>query len=65
MSSNQQKKQPDYLVRSFQMAITIGLGVYGGYRIDKLTGIKFPIFTVILSLLSVALAIYILVRDSK
>ena len=46
-----------------QMAVIISLGTYGGIQLDSLTGIKFPIFTIVLSLLSVALAIYISVKD--
>jgi hypothetical protein len=46
-----------------QMAVIIGLGAYGGIKLDELIGIKFPVFTILLSLLSVALAIYISIKD--
>jgi len=46
-----------------QMVIIIGLGTYGGIKLDELLKIKFPIFTIICSLLSVALAIYIVIKD--
>lgn len=45
------------------MAVIIGLGTYGGVKVDGLIGIKFPIFTILFSLLSVALAIYISIKD--
>lgn len=48
---------------AFQMLAIIAIGVFGGYKIDQWINIKFPIFTVILSMVSVALAIYIVVRD--
>jgi hypothetical protein len=65
MSLNQPKKQPDYLSRSIQMAVIMGGFAYGGFQADKGLGLKFPVFTLILSLIGVALGIYIFVRDSK
>lgn len=65
MPTNQPKKQPDYLSRSIQMAIVMGGLAYGGFQLDKAIGIKFPIFTLLLSLIGVALGIYIFVRDTK
>ncbi|MBN2520274.1 MAG: AtpZ/AtpI family protein [Bacteroidales bacterium] len=44
------------------MAIIV-LGVFGGIKLDNLLNLKFPIFTVLLSLLSVILAIYIAIKD--
>ena len=46
-----------------QMVIIILIGVFGGMKIDEYFNIKFPVFTVILSFLSVVLAIYSVVRD--
>lgn len=46
-----------------QMLVIIGLGVFGGYYLDKYFGLKIPIFTLVLSLLSVAAAIYLSVKD--
>jgi F0F1-type ATP synthase assembly protein I len=67
--SSPQKKRPDaayvnYLTTSFKMGVTIGAGVFGGIQLDKLIGWKFPLCTILLSLLSVAMAIYVLVRDT-
>lgn len=68
--SSAPKKQPNaaysnYLTTSFKMAIAIGLGVFGGLKLDGLIGWKFPLFTILLSLAGVALSIYILVRDTS
>lgn len=46
-----------------QMALIIGGGCYGGYKLDEHSGNKTPIFTIILSLVSIALAMYIVLKD--
>lgn len=46
-----------------QMAAIIVGGVLGGIELDKYLKIKFPIFTLVLTLLSVFLAIYYFIRD--
>jgi len=48
---------------SMQMIIIILLGVFGGRELDKLTQFKFPVFTVVLSISSVFLAMYIIIKD--
>jgi len=45
------------------MMVIIAGGTYGGFRLDKYLDWKFPVFTVILSLLSVVLAIWYAVKD--
>jgi len=45
------------------MLVIIGLGVFGGLKLDKYLNIKIPVFTIIFSLLSVSLAIYISIKD--
>jgi ATP synthase protein I len=47
----------------FQMAIIILAGTFGGIKLDKLIHIKFPVFTVILSLGSVILALYVVLKE--
>jgi hypothetical protein len=48
----------------FQMAATIGLGVFGGIKLDEWLGLKkFPVFTIVLSLASVFIAIYLVIKD--
>jgi hypothetical protein len=44
------------------MAIIVA-GTYGGFRLDKFMGWKIPVFTLVLSLLSVGGAIWYAVRD--
>ncbi|MBN2892349.1 MAG: AtpZ/AtpI family protein [Bacteroidales bacterium] len=63
-------KKPDelrkigkYLNMPFQMLAIIGLGVFGGIKLDKLLNLNFPVFTIILAILSVVLAIYVVVKD--
>lgn len=72
MPTNQQspskKKQPDYSYMRYasmgtQMLVIIGLGVFGGYYLDKYLEFKIPVFTLSLSLLSVAAAIYLSIKD--
>ena len=61
------KKRPnDYLKYSgmgIQMAVIIAAGVLGGIQLDKWLHLKFPIFTLVLALLSVFLAIYYFIKD--
>ena len=52
-----------YSTMGFQMAITIAAGVYGGMKLDQYTQwVKFPVFTVSLSLLSIFAAMYFAIR---
>lgn len=48
---------------AFQMAAIIFLGTLGGYKLNSFFNFELPILTVILSLLSVILAIYLSVKD--
>ena len=49
---------------AFQMLAIIGLGVFGGIKLDQYFGMKkVPVFTLVLTLLSVAIAIYFVVKD--
>jgi hypothetical protein len=50
---------------AFQMVIIIGLGSYGGYSIDKALEFKIPVFTILLILISTALALYTVFRSLK
>ena len=52
-----------YSSMGFQMVVIIGGGVWGGYLLDQWVGWKFPIFIVLGSILSMALAIYVVVKD--
>ena len=47
----------------FQMLAIILIGVFGGVKLDQWLKLEAPVFTVILSILSVILAIYYAVKD--
>jgi F0F1-type ATP synthase assembly protein I len=46
-----------------QMAITIFLGVWGGMKLDEKFPQQKPLFTLVLSLLGVVVAIYMVIKD--
>jgi F0F1-type ATP synthase assembly protein I len=46
-----------------QMVVIILITVWGGIKLDKLFLLETPVFTVILSLLGVAAAIYTAIKD--
>ena len=72
--NNQPKLKPDrknrpplesyarYSSLAFQMFAIIGLGIFGGVKLDNWLNIGFPVFTVLLSIISVAAAIYSAVK---
>ena len=72
MVKNHNKKLPKkplsnsyakYSMMGFQMAATIGLGVWGGISLDNYLQLKFPVFKIALSLIGVFVGIYIAVKD--
>jgi len=62
------KKLPEAIVKysgiSVKMAIAILGGVYGGKYIDEKLALETPVFTLILSLLGLTLAIVIIIKDT-
>ena len=48
---------------AFQMVFIILAGTFGGYYLDKWLQWGFPVFTVVLSILSVFCAIYFVIVD--
>jgi ATP synthase protein I len=62
-SANPLNNYARYSSIAIQMLVVIGGGVFGGYMLDKYLDWRFPVFTVILSFLSVLFAIYLAVRD--
>ena len=48
---------------AFQMAAVIFLGTWGGYKLDAVFKFENHILTLILSLLSVIMAIYVAIKD--
>ena len=66
-SLKKEKKSLDNYARyssiAFQMLAIILIGVFGGIKLDKWLKLDVPVFTIILSILSVILAIYYVTRD--
>jgi F0F1-type ATP synthase assembly protein I len=52
-----------YSSLAFQMVVIILIGVIGGMKLDHWLKPKFPVFTVVLSFLSVMLALYYSLKD--
>ncbi|MES2763812.1 MAG: AtpZ/AtpI family protein [Bacteroidota bacterium] len=52
-----------YSALGIQMALIIGGGCYGGSKLDEHYKNATPIFTIILSLVSIGLAMYIVLKD--
>lgn len=48
---------------AFQMAAIIGLGAWGGKKLDHRYQTQKPYFTVLLSLAAIAAALYMVIRD--
>jgi len=48
---------------AFEMFAIIGLGIFGGVKLDQWIETGFPLFTVLLAIISVAAAIYTAVKD--
>ena len=64
-----QQKQPRpkafyrFTGMAIKMAVIITGGTLGGVELDKRTDLEFPVFTLVLSLLSVSVAMYLVIRD--
>jgi F0F1-type ATP synthase assembly protein I len=52
-----------YSGMAFQMIGIILVTTWGGIQLDKMTGFKTPVFTIILSLFGVFAGIYVAVKD--
>jgi hypothetical protein len=52
-----------YSSLAFQMLAIILLGVFGGIKLDEWLELKFPVFTVVLSLLATGAAMYYGIKD--
>jgi len=70
MTKPQQTNKPEgfasyakYSALAIQAGIIIFAGTLGGFKLDSFLNIKFPVFTITLSLLSVFAAIWLLVRE--
>lgn len=65
--SSKKKSQLDTYAKysgiAFQMIAVIGLGSYGGVKLDELYPDLYPMFTLICSLSSVAIAMYLVIKQ--
>lgn len=61
------QKQPNtylkYTNMAIQMAAIIGIGSWGGYKLDAYFANKTPVFTIVLSLVAIFAAMYITLKD--
>lgn len=59
---NSNKDTYRYIGLATQMMITLGLGVYAGYKLDEKTGWKIPIFIIILPLIALGISLWQLIK---
>lgn len=52
-----------YSTMAIQMGVIIGGGSYGGYKLDEYFKNETPVFTIILSLVSIGIAMYLILKD--
>ena len=52
-----------YSTIAFKMIAICVLGTFGGLKLDDYFELSIPIFTLVLALASVALAMYVVIRD--
>ena len=61
------KEQPNKILRfsgvAFQMGVVIAFGTWGGNKLDMNYPHKYPIFTIICSLSSVGIALYMVIKE--
>lgn len=61
--SNRIKNYARYSGIAFQMIVVIGLGSYAGVKLDDAFPNEYSLFTIIFSLISVAIALYYVIRQ--
>lgn len=64
-NNNQFKSYLRFTTIVWEMLVIIGAGTWGGLELDKRREDEFPLFTVILSLASVFIAIYLVIKQVK
>lgn len=62
-SKNRLNDYAKYSSLAIQMMVIIIAGTLGGLKLDQYLSLKFPIFTLILSLVSVFGALYVALKD--
>lgn len=68
MNPNRKQKQRynsalKYSGMAVQMAVIITLGVFLGWKLDQMLHFSVPVLTLVLSLFSIAAAIYLSIKD--
>lgn len=67
MKNQSPQKQPNNFLKysnmAFQMAGIIGVGSWAGYKLDQYFATKTPVYTIILSLVSIFVALYLTLKD--
>ena len=67
MKNQSPQKPPNNFLKysnlGIQMAVTIGVGCWGGYKLDQIYNNKTPVFTIVLSLISIFAALYLVLKD--
>lgn len=48
----------------FQMLVTIGLGVFAGVKLDEYYPNQYSVFTIILSLVAIAISLYSVIKQA-
>jgi F0F1-type ATP synthase assembly protein I len=60
-------QQPNPFIKysnlAFQLAVPIGLGAWGGKKLDAYYNNSKPVFTIILSLLGIGAGLYLVLKD--
>ncbi|WP_367112867.1 AtpZ/AtpI family protein [uncultured Chitinophaga sp.] len=54
-----------YIGLGFQLIALIGVALFAGYKIDQWTGLRFPLFMIVLSLLAIGLLLWRIVKDTS
>jgi len=61
------QKQPNQFVKfsnlAIQMGLIIGLGAWGGHKLDQHYNTSKPVWTIVLSLLGIAAGLYVVLKD--
>jgi F0F1-type ATP synthase assembly protein I len=67
MSQTQPPNPPNpylkYSNLALQMGVIIGLGAWGGKKLDAYYGTSKPYYTIVLSLLAIVIALYLVLKD--
>ncbi len=64
-SKNPLSNYAKYSHLAYQMLAVFLLAVFGGYKIDSLLKWNFPLFTLLFSLIAIAIVIFLSVKDFK